>query len=163
MDELQVEKYILDACCGGKQFWFDKNHKHTIYMDKRKADKGSVPCRPNWNCTPDIIGDYRDTDFQDKEFKLIVWDIPHKLKEDSGLITTKYGFLGENWREDTQRGFNELWRILDDFGTLIFKFADREVAVKEMLSLFPVQPLFGTPTRKGVNNTFWFCFLKIPE
>ena len=26
---------ILDACCGSRMFWFDKDHKDTLYMDKR--------------------------------------------------------------------------------------------------------------------------------
>ena len=26
---------ILDACCGSRMFWFDKEHKDTLYMDKR--------------------------------------------------------------------------------------------------------------------------------
>ena len=159
----QEEKFILDACCGGKHFWFDKNHKHTVYMDKRRVEKGAIPEQPNWECNPDIIGDYRDTSFDDGEFKLIVWDIPHKLKKDKGLITKKYGHLGENWKEDTAKGFEELWRILDDYGVLIFKYADLDVSVTEMLSLFPEEPLFGTKTKKGVNNTYWFCFMKVQK
>ena len=27
---------ILDACCGSKMFWFDKNNQDTTYMDIRK-------------------------------------------------------------------------------------------------------------------------------
>lgn len=23
-------KFILDACCGGKMFWFNKNHPNTM-------------------------------------------------------------------------------------------------------------------------------------
>ena len=160
---MEEKKVILDACCGGKYFWFDKNHKNTVYMDKRRVEKGAIPEQPNWSCEPDVIGDYRDTDFEDKSFKLIVWDIPHKLRNTSGLITKKYGYLGENWREDTAKGFKELWRILDDYGVLIFKYADLNVSVREMLSLFPEEPLFGTKSKKGVNNTYWFCFMKIKE
>lgn len=26
---------ILDACCGSKMFWFDREHKETVYMDNR--------------------------------------------------------------------------------------------------------------------------------
>lgn len=29
------EPKILDACCGGKMFWFDKNHKDAVYVDNR--------------------------------------------------------------------------------------------------------------------------------
>lgn len=160
---IDTDKLILDACCGGKHFWFDKNNPLTLFMDKRKVEKGAIPQQPNWECNPDIISDYRNTDFKDNQFKLIVWDIPHKLKPDKGLITMKYGSLGETWREDTTQGFNELWRILDNHGILVFKYADLDISVKEMLSLFPIDPLFGTKTKKGVNNTYWFCFMKVDE
>lgn len=29
------EKLILDACCGSRMFWFDKEEEHTIYGDIR--------------------------------------------------------------------------------------------------------------------------------
>jgi len=159
------EKFILDACCGGRQFWFDKTQKNTIFMDIREVEKGTIEMQPNWCIKPNIIGDYRDMPFRDKSFKLIVWDIPHMLgKKISGIIQTKYGYLDrDNYEEDLKKGFKEIWRILDDYGVLEFKYADVNVPIKQILELFPVKPLFGTPTKKGVNNTFWFCFMKIPK
>ena len=68
-------------------------------------------------------------------------------------ITLEYG--------DITNGFKEIWRVLKDEGVLVFKYADLDISVKEMLSLFDVQPLFGTVTKKGVNNTYWFCFMKV--
>ena len=32
---IDTDKLILDACCGGKHFWFDKNNPLTLFMDKR--------------------------------------------------------------------------------------------------------------------------------
>jgi len=157
MDE---ESLILDACCGGRHFWFDKKNPNALFMDIRQVARGSIKAQPNWCVEPDLIGDYRDMTFDDNSFKLVVWDIPHKLKGDSGLITTKYGSLGDNWRDDVARGFQECLRVLDKHGVLIFKYADLDITVKEMLSLFTQKPLFGTITKKGVNNTFWFCFMK---
>ena len=29
---------ILDACCGSRMFWFDKNESHTTFMDIRKEN-----------------------------------------------------------------------------------------------------------------------------
>ena len=54
-------------------------------------------------------------------------------------------------------------KVLDDYGILEFKYADVTIPCKEILDLFPIKPLFGTVTKKGVNNTYWFCFMKIPE
>jgi hypothetical protein len=99
--------------------------------------------------------------FESESFRLVVWDIPHKLKHDKGLITMKYGSLGGNWREDISLGFSEIMRVLKKEGVLVFKYADLDISVKEMLSLFPIKPLFGTVTKKGVNNTYWFTFMKL--
>ena len=159
-EKADTEKIILDACCGGRHFWFDKSHPNAIFMDIRQERKGSIKVQPNWCVEPDIIGDYREMGFKDKSFKLVVWDIPHKLRKDSGLICKKYGFLGEEYKNDLRLGFNEIMRVLDDYGILVFKYADIDVPVKEVLSLFPQSPLFGTITKKGVNNTYWLIFMK---
>ena len=155
------DKFILDACCGGKHFWFDKTHPNAIYMDIRSVEKGTIKVQPNWSCDPDVIASYTEMPFDDDSFNLVVWDIPHKLKFDTGLITTKYGSLGNTWREDCKKGFDEIMRVLKPNGVLNFKFNDLDISVKEMLELFPIKPLFGTKTKKGVNNTYWFCFMKI--
>ena len=94
------EKLILDACCGGRHFWFDKQNPNALFMDIRQVEPGAISVQPNWSVQPDVIGDYRNMDFEDESFRLVVWDIPHKLKPDKGLITMKYGALGETWRED---------------------------------------------------------------
>ena len=160
---MKDNKFILDACCGGRHFWFNKNNPNVLFMDIRKEPKGFIPQQKNFEIEPDIIGDFRKTDFRDKQFKHIVLDIPHKVKKDNGLITKKYGYLGDNWEEDLRKGFNEMWRILDDFGTLNLKFTDLDISTGKLLSLFPVQALYGIITKKGANNTYWFNFMKIPE
>ncbi len=154
-------KYILDACCGGRHWWIDKNNENTIFMDIRSEPKGSITIQTNWSVEPDIIASYTDMPFQDESFNLIAWDIPHKIKKDKGIITKKYGYLGNDWKKTTKDGFNECFRVLKDKGVLIFKFNDLDISFKEILSLFPVKPLFGTPTKKGVNNTAFFVFMKV--
>jgi hypothetical protein len=158
------EKFILDACCGGRQMWFQKEQENTIFLDIREVEKGTIKLQPNFCIKPNIIGDYRELPFKDKSFKLIVWDIPHIIgKKINGIIQTKYGYLDkDNYKEDLKEGFDEIWRVLDDYGVLEFKYADINLSIKEILSIFPQKPLFGTVTKKGVNNTFWVCFMKIP-
>ena len=29
---------ILDACCGSRMFWFNKEHENALYMDNRTLD-----------------------------------------------------------------------------------------------------------------------------
>lgn len=33
--ELHNDKYILDACCGSRMFWFDKSNKKTVFMKEK--------------------------------------------------------------------------------------------------------------------------------
>jgi len=155
-----VEKFILDACCGGRHFWIDKNQENTVFMDIRSEEKGTISLQPNWSVEPDVIASYLDMPFEDQSFNLVIWDIPHKIKKDKGLITKKYGFLGEKWREELPQGFNEIMRVLKPQGILIFKFNDLDIPFKEVLKLFPFMPIMGTPTKKGVNNTTFFVYVK---
>jgi len=157
------QKFILDACCGGRYFWFNKKHPNTIYIDIRKEGKGCNPRRPNFCVEPDIIMDFRDLKFPDKRFKLVVWDPPHlKTLGKTSIMRKTYGCLNpETWQDDLKRGFNECWRVLDDYGTLVFKWHESEIKLKEVLKLFHTQPLFGNPTNSG-ETTKWMCFIKIP-
>lgn len=156
------KKFILDACCGGKQFWFNKNHPNAIYQDIRTEEKGFVKSRPNFEVNPDFVGDFRDMNlFPDKEFKLVVWDPPHiKRLGPNGIFAKKYGKLDGNWKVDLKKGFDECWRVLEDCGILIFKWSEYEIKVKDILEILEKEPLFGHPTSRG--GTHWFCFMKIP-
>ena len=154
------EKFILDVCCGGRMMWFDKNNKDTLYCDIRECEKGHIEHCPNWECKPDVICDYKDLPFDDKSFKLIVWDIPHIIKDSGGIINKKDGSLGDNLKEDTKKAFDSIWSKLDIHGTLIFKYSDLNIKITDMLKLFSVKALFGTRTKKSVNSTYWICFFK---
>ena len=161
------EKFILDACCGGRHFWFNKKHPNTLYIDIREEDKGFIKERKHWECKPDMIADFRNLEgFRDNSFKLIVWDPPHLIaKRMSGYMTKKYGCLNpETWQGDFSRGFKELWRVLEDHGILVFKFNNFNVPFKEVLKQFPIEPLFGSITvKKTKSETRWFTFMKIPK
>ena len=37
--EKQMDKPILDVCCGPKMFWFDKNNPYVVFCDKRTLEK----------------------------------------------------------------------------------------------------------------------------
>lgn len=70
-----ISKQILDACCGSRMFWFDKENEKTLYMDKRK-EKFSIHGK-HVNVDPDVIADFRDMPFEDNSFYLVVYDPPH--------------------------------------------------------------------------------------
>ena len=97
-----MKKLILDACCGGRMFWFNKRHPNTIYMDIRVHEKRENKYRPNFTVKPDIIADFRKMPFKDNSFKLVVFDPPHAFNGNKGsVIGDYYGKLSkENWKQD---------------------------------------------------------------
>ncbi len=162
------DKFILDACCGGRMMWKNKNHPNAIYMDIRKEIK---PLKEkygmNFSVEPDVMGDFRKMPFPDKSFKLVLFDPPHmlSLKADTSWMNKKYGVLNkENWKEDIKKGFDECMRVLDDYGVLTFKWSDNEIPVKDVLALFNQDYLYSNVnSRKGKVTTYWFVFMKIPR
>jgi len=158
----QKKKFILDACCGGRMMWFDKNHPNVVYADVRQLDEVLCGTHP-FEVSPDIQSDFTDMPFPDASFKLVVFDPPHlhKLGKNSWLAK-KYGVLLPTWETDLKAGFDECWRVLEPFGILIFKWNEVQVPLSKILSLIPYKPLFGHPTAKH-GKTKWVCFMKIPD
>ena len=50
-------------------------------------------------------------------------------------------------------------RGLDDGGSLIFKWAETQITVKEILSVIGVDPIIGHKSGR-LNNTHWMLFVK---
>ena len=150
---------ILDVCCGGRMFWFEKNHPNTIYIDKRIAKKGHVtkPYNPNHEVIPNILMDFRQLGFRDNTFKLIIFDPPHLCCESKkSALIKKFGALDkENWRADLSLGFKECWRVLKDGGILIFKWGDTQISLQEVLSCFDYSPLIGHRRGRSIWCTFY--------
>lgn len=70
---------ILDACCGSRMFWNDKNNSDTIYMDIRRGiytvtDKGSTRTIV---VDPDLLADCTNMPFPCDMFDLVIFDPPH--------------------------------------------------------------------------------------
>lgn len=147
---------ILDACCGSRMFWFDKQNPLTTYMDIRQEyeelETGHVI-----NVDPDVIGDFRDMPFEDNEFDLVVFDPPHLIHAgESSWLAKKYGRLDELWPEDIRQGFAECMRVLRPSGTLIFKWNEDQIPLSDVLEAIGEQPLFGNKRSK----THWLVFMK---
>ena len=157
------DKFILDICCGLKAMWFDKKHPNVIFNDIRKREKGFDDFRPNFEINPDIQYDWSKLPFEDKSFKLIAFDPPHIITEkDSHRMVKYYGHLDKNtWGLSLKKGFDEAWRLLDDFGVLIFKWSECSISKKELLKVLDKQPLFGHPNGSKIP-CHWLCFMKIP-
>ena len=150
-------KKILDACCGSKMFWFDKENKETIFMDNRCFNDVLCDGR-TLEINPDIIADFRHMPFQNESFYLVVFDPPHLLKAgENSWLAKKYGKLNlETWKSDLKKGFNECMRVLKQNGTLIFKWNEEQIKLNEILATVDFKPLFGNKRAK----THWLVFMK---
>lgn len=148
-------KIILDACCGVRAFWFDKENPHVLFADKRVMQPGTR------RCLPDKVMDFRNMYIPDKSFKMVVFDPPHLFVGENSFMAKVYGALDkETWREDLRKGFSECFRVLEDYGVLIFKWNEYDVPLREVLKLTDEKPLFGHPS---AQKTHWVTFMKIPS
>ena len=161
---MQCYTPVLDACCGGRQFWFDKKNSLATYQDIREEtvtwndDNGHQ--KRKLEIKPDIIGDFTQMSFPDETFYLVVFDPPHFATLGKTSRTAKmYGKLFPSWEDDIANGFKECFRVLKPNGTLIFKWNSTEIPLSKVLELAVVKPLFGHTTGRQAK-THWVTFLK---
>jgi len=150
-------KKILDACCGSRMFWFDKENENTVFIDNRKIDTKLCDGR-RLVVKPDLIADFKDMPFDDNTFYLVVFDPPHlKQAGKNSWLAKKYGTLDkQTWPQDIRQGFNECMRVLKPNGTLIFKWNEEQIKLKDILKVIEYKPLFGNKRAK----THWLVFMK---
>lgn len=153
------KKVILDACCGSRMFWFDKEHPLTVYQDIREENHILCDGR-KLEIRPDVVADFTDMPYEDNSFKLVVFDPPHLVKVgENSWLTKKYGKLTKDWTAELKKGFDECFRVLEPNGVLIFKWNEDQVKVKEVLKCTNEKPLFGHPTGRH-GKTHWIAFMK---
>lgn len=148
---------VLDACCGGRCMWADKNDPRIIGLDERSGEYQLCDGRIH-RVQPDTIGDFRAMPFPDECFRLVMFDPPHLYRVgEKSWLRAKYGALNKDtWRDDLRRGLCECWRVLRKGGALIVKWNTEQIPLKDFTALFPAPPLFVTGTRK----TYIFIFSK---
>lgn len=148
------EKFILDATAGYRMMHPNKKNPHVLYIDARPE------------CKPNEIQDFRDLPYPDKSFKLCIFDPPHRTTKDAPhWVKRDYGgLIPETWHSDLRKGFMELWRVLQDYGVLVFKWNDHQFKLEELKPLFPSKPVIQQLTTNGTSsNTYWVLFMKFPE
>jgi SAM-dependent methyltransferase len=155
------QKRILDACCGSKMFWFDKNNPDVVYTDIREVPYHEYYPGRYIEIAPDIICDFQRLPFANDTFHLVVFDPPHLPDAgDTSIMALKYGCLKGDWKEQLSKGFDECMRVLRPNGILIFKWSEQRIALADILKCFSQRPLFGNRCRKKGNTTHWLCFMK---
>ncbi|MBX8534589.1 class I SAM-dependent methyltransferase [Pseudomonas cichorii] len=150
---------VLDPCSASRMMWFDKQDQRALFGDIR--DEEHVLCDGRvLKVEPNVIMDFRSLPFDDGTFKLVVFDPPHLRHAGvDSWLRSKYGVLTDNWRDDIAKGFSECFRVLASDGVLIFKWAEDQIKVREILALTDEKPLFGHKSGKR-EKTHWVTFMK---
>lgn len=137
-------------------FWFNRQHPNTVYIDNRELEDTLCDDR-KLIIKPDIVADFRCMPFESNSFKLVVFDPPHLIKAgQNSWLAKKYGKLNESWPTDLKQGFDECMQVLEPGGTLIFKWNEDQIKLKQLLDAIGQQPLFGDRRSK----THWMVFMK---
>lgn len=149
-------KKILDACCGSRMFWFDRQNPDVIYADNREVE--TTLCDGRFLLIkPDVHMDFRDMPYPDNSFKIVVFDPPHLIHTRTGSwLRLKYGVLPQDWVIYLKSGFDECMRVLEPDGLLVFKWNEDQIALSEVLKTFGTKPLLGDQRGK----TRWLLFMK---
>ena len=164
---MEQVKLMLDPCCGSRMMWFDSVNPDVCFGDMRNEthvltdrSHGKLDGTRTIVIEPDSMMDFRNLPHADASFHLVAFDPPHLVRAGKrSWLAAKYGKLGTNWRDDLKAGFEECFRVLKPHGTLIFKWNETQVKVREVLELSPYPPLFGNVAGKK-NGTHWICFMK---
>lgn len=155
-------KRILDPCCGGRMFYFDKHDERVLFCDKRQL-KTTLCDNREFEINPDVVADFTALPFENETFNLVIFDPPHLLHNGETEITgwqmIKYGALTGDWKNELRKGFAECFRVLRPNGVLIFKWNETDVRVSDILKLTDQKPICGHRSGKR-SNTHWICFMR---
>lgn len=151
---------VLDPASGSRMFYFDHEDERVLFGDIRSEEHILCDGRA-LNINPDAYTDFRDLPFEDGSFRVVVFDPPHLVNTGpKSWQAAKYGRLSKDtWRDDLAAGFAECFRVLKPEGVLIFKWAEVQIKVREILALTPHSPLIGHISGKAAN-THWITWIK---
>lgn len=157
---------ILDPCCGSKMMWFDRQDERCLFgdirnetivvTDRTRRQDGTRTIQ----VSPDCVFDYRRIPFPSDSFYHVVFDPPHLVRAGKkSWLANKYGVLGLRWKDDLRRGFEECFRVLKPNGTLVFKWNETQIPVREILECTEHKPLYGHRSGR-LSKTHWVVFIK---
>ena len=155
-----MSQAVLDPASGSRMFYFDKEDDRVLFGDIRSEQHVLCDGRA-LNINPDAIVDFRSLPFPDESFRVVVFDPPHLVNAGpKSWQAAKYGQLSkDSWRQDLTAGFAECFRVLKHEGVLIFKWAEVQITVSQILALTDQKPLIGHKSGKQAK-THWITFMK---
>lgn len=163
---MKTECPVLDACCGSKMFYFDKENSNVLYVDNRNVENEIIWTSKDGkqvrtvDIMPDVVADFRKLPFDSETFFHVVFDPPHLVNVgDKAYMGKKYGRLPSDWQEFLKKGFDECWRVLKVNGTLVFKWSAVQIPAEKIIAAIGRRPLYGNKCGKQ-NKTHWMIFFK---
>jgi 23S rRNA G2069 N7-methylase RlmK/C1962 C5-methylase RlmI len=144
-----------------RSFYFNKTDERVVFGDIRKDETHLLTNGQTIHIKPDQVMDFRAIPYPDETFQMVVFDPPHLLNlSEKSWMRKKYGVLdNDSWRDDLRQGFAECFRVLKTNGTLVFKWNETSIMLKEILSLTDQKPILGHPSGKRMG-THWVLFIK---
>lgn len=65
-------KPILDVCCGGRMFYYDKNDERVLFQDIRNISTHLCDGRL-FEVKPDVQADFTNMPYEDESFSMVVF------------------------------------------------------------------------------------------
>ena len=154
-------KPILDPASSMRSFYFDKTDARVVFGDIREDETHLLTNNQTIKIKPDQVMDFRSIPYPDEAFQCVVFDPPHMLRlSEKSWMRKKYGVLEKDtWQDDIRQGFAECFRVLKPNGTLIFKWNEVSILLKDILTLTDQKPVLGHPSGKRMG-THWVLFIK---
>ena len=154
-------KLILDPASSMRAFYFDKQDSRVVFGDIREDETHLLTNGQTIKIKPYHVMDFRAIPYPDETFQCVVFDPPHMLGlSEKSWMRKKYGVLQDDtWQDDIRQGFAECFRVLKTDGTLIFKWNEVSILLKDILALTNQKPVLGHPSGKRMG-THWVLFIK---
>lgn len=161
IQEMANKFSILDAACGGRTFYYNKNDPDVLFVDNRNECFELCDGR-TFNISPDLTLDFTNLPFPSNSFKMVIFDPPHLTRaEVNGWQYKKYGVLPKDWKPYIKAGFKECFRVLEEGGSLIFKWSEVHVLLNEVLPLAAYNPVI---LDKGHGRgSRYVVYIKLPS
>ena len=144
-----------------RSFYFDKKDDRVVFGDIREKETHLLTNNQTIHIEPDEVMDFRAIPYSDETYQCVVFDPPHLLNlSEKSWMRKKYGVLDKKtWQDDLTKGFAECFRVLKTNGTLIFKWNETSIPLKDILKLTDQKPVLGHPSGKRMG-THWVLFIK---
>ena len=156
-----MTRIILDPASSMRSFYFDKKDDRVVFGDIREKETHLLTNNQTIHIEPDEVMDFRAIPYPDETYQCVIFDPPHLLNlSEKSWMRKKYGVLDkETWQDDLTKGFAECFRVLKTNGTLIFKWNETSIPLKDILKLTEQKPVLGHPSGKRMG-THWVLFIK---